>query len=132
MRISFNYADSTCINCKITDVAPGDAIYLYQPKAINDYDCRMELQLTDNYKNEYLERVGMGFDKRAVVTRYFDDVEKDFVCGVLFRIKEKEWSYELSKEITLWEKNYGFKFSNGGTDADMLLIEVNTISDPSI
>ena len=95
VRISFNYADSTCLNCKITDVAPGDAIYLYQPKAINDYDCRMELQLTDNYKNEYLERVGMGFDKRAVVTRYFDDVEKDFVCGVLFRIKEKEWSYEL-------------------------------------
>ena len=67
-----------------------------------------------------------------MVNRYFDDVENDFVCGVLFRILEKEWSWELQKDITLWDNKFGFKFSNGNSDDEMILIEVETISDPSI
>ena len=62
VRIAFSYTDSSCINCKITDVYPGDAIYVYQTKAVNNYDCRIQLQKTDEYINTYLERAGMGFE----------------------------------------------------------------------
>ena len=47
---------------------------------------------------------------------------------MVVRIVER--NHAMGEELRL--QIFLFEFSNGGTDADMLLIEVNTISDPSI